>query len=152
MLEPLFAPDVGNHSEVLSLSRPTGSISDTPKRFVTLSIIETGDIQFQKFESGFTSFKFLKLDVTNINICLPYECLTASPLHLINGQCFSSLSKWICIGDNSDRLVLLRYLSSLLMFLLFNSIMLLTQAMSHRRKKLVSSCCFGRTSCSACIS
>ena len=93
----------GNHSEVLSPSRPTESISATPKRFVTLSIIEISDIQFQKFESGFTSFKFLKLDFTGINIHLPYECITASLFHLINGQCFSSLSKQTCIGDNSDR-------------------------------------------------
>ena len=63
MLELLYAPDVGNHSEVLSLSRPTGSISATPKRFVTLSIIETGDIRFQKFESSFTGFKFFKPNV-----------------------------------------------------------------------------------------
>ena len=85
MLELSFAPDVGNHLEVFSLSKPTGSISATPKSFVTLSIIETSDIQFQKFESGFTGFKFLKPDVAGINIHLSYECITASLLHLING-------------------------------------------------------------------
>ena len=47
MLELLFALDVGNHSEVLSLSRPTEGFSATPKKFVTLSIIEMGDIWFQ---------------------------------------------------------------------------------------------------------
>ena len=77
MLELLFSPDVGNHSEVLSLSGPTGSFSATPKRFVILPSIETSNIQFQKFESGLTSFKFLKLDVASSNICLPYECITA---------------------------------------------------------------------------
>ena len=78
-----------------------------PKRFVTLSIIETSNIQFHKFDSGFTSFKFFKPDVAGINIHLPYECITTSLLRLINGQCFSSLSKWTCIGDNSDRVLLL---------------------------------------------
>ena len=131
MLELLFALDVGNHSEVLSLSRPTGGFSATPKKFVTLSIIEMGDIWFQTFESRFTGFKFFKLDVTGINIHLPYECITASLFCLINGQCFSSLSKQTCIGNNSDRVLF----NILLMFLFFNSSTLLTQAMSLRWKK-----------------
>ena len=119
MLELLFAPDVGNHSEVLSLLRPAGNISATPKRFVTLSIVETSNIWFQKFESSFTGFKFLKPDVAGINIHLPYECIATSLFHLINGQFFSSLSKLTCIGNNSDRVLLLIYMSFLLMFLCF---------------------------------
>ena len=69
------------------------------------SIIETSDIWFQKFESGLTGFKFLKPDFTSLNIHFPYECIVASLFHLMNGHCFSSLSKRTCIGDNSDRVL-----------------------------------------------
>ena len=105
MLELLFAPNVGNHSEILSLSRPTGSFSATPKRFVTLPIIETGDIQFKKFESSLTGFKFFKLDVAGINIHFPYDCISESLFCLINGQCFISLSKRTYMDNNSDRVL-----------------------------------------------
>ena len=42
------------------------------KRFVSVSISETGDIQSQKFESSFSGNKFLKPDAASINIHLPY--------------------------------------------------------------------------------
>ena len=80
---------------------------ETHRKFFCHSypIIDTSNIWFQKFESSLTGFKFLKPDVTGINIHLPYECMTASLFCLINGQCFSPLSKGTCIGNNSDRVL-----------------------------------------------